>query len=206
MKQFLAIILLIAGAAIASGQTPETETQGKAVCTLTMAQSPQIRGLRLGMTEQQLLALFPGSREDKTILAELSRAPTRFGAASILIRPDNYASKADFAGMGSMDIRFLDGRVSGFRVSYNKPEWKTVDEFIAKVSEQLSLPTGDTWEPFVGLDNQLKILKCSGFEINAFMGLKGSNVNYLEMRDTVAVETLKERKAKAREKALESNP
>lgn len=203
MKKFLAIALLIIGASVVSAQTNETAAAPeKAICTLTLAQAPEIRGLRLDMTVEQVLALFPGSNAEKVIIDALAKAkaPNRFGSTSITITPDKYESKAKFAGLGSITFRFVDGRVSTFRVGYNNPEWKNVDEFIAKFSVGWNLPAANAWEPFVGMDEQMKTLKCNGFEMSAFAGGKNVNVNYIEMKDTAAEQKLKERAQKAAEK------
>jgi hypothetical protein len=47
----------------------------------------------------------------------------------------------------------------------------------------------------------MKILKCKDFEVRVFAGGEGGNLNYVLMRDLVADKTLKDRRAKAREKA-----
>jgi hypothetical protein len=172
-----------------------------------MAQVPDINGLKLGMTPEQVLALFPGSNEDAELRASLSRPPSPLGVASFVIRPDRYKSKEQFAGITQITFTLLDGRVSSFSVGYNGPEWPHVDKFVAKFSEGTNLPPPDAWEAYVGMDTQLKILKCTDVEIRVFAGGQGGNLNYVLMRDLVAEQKLKDRRAKAREKATpESKP
>jgi hypothetical protein len=74
---------------------------------------------------------------------------------------------------------------------------------VAKFAQETSLPTIESWEAFVGLDTQLKLLKCTDFEIRVFAGGPGGNLNYVLVRDLAAVQKLKERRAKAREKAMQ---
>lgn len=200
MKKFLVIGLLLMGASVISGQTTD-----KRVCTLTTAQAPGIGGLKLGMTIEQVLALFPGSREDGEIRAILARPANPFGVVNLIIRPPMYSTKAKFARVNQINIAFLDGRLSNFYAGFNGPEWKHVDEFVTKFSEGTNLPPADEWEAQVGLDNQLKNLKCKEFEISIFAGGEGGNVNYVKMQDTPAQEKLKERRVKARE-AKEAKP
>src|SRR6267142_2813573 len=57
------------------------------------------------------------------------------------------------------------------------------------------------WEAYVGMDNSLKILKCTDFEIRVFAGGQGGNLNYALMKDLAAEKKLKERRDKARAKA-----
>lgn len=200
MKKFLSIGLLLIGASLVSGQTNHSSTGNQSGCALTMAQAPGIGGLKLGMTAEQMLALFPGSREDSDIRAALSRPANAFGVTNFIIRPEKYASKAKFAGISQINVAFLDGRISNFYVGYNSGEWKHVDEFVTKFSRGTSLPAPGAWEAHVGLDNQLKTLKCKNFEISIFAGSTGTQqVNYVKMHDVEALKKLKERRTKARE-------
>src|SRR6266852_5187701 len=73
--------------------------QEKTACTLTLAGAPVINGLKLGMTADEVLALFPGSKEDAEVRASLSRPPSQFGTSSFVIRPDRYQSKEKFTGI-----------------------------------------------------------------------------------------------------------
>src|SRR6266550_4624051 len=103
MKSFLAIVPVVIGISIAcsayksagsqpatnngadlgqsSAQTNNTSTQNSPPCSLTMDQTPVINGLRLGMTAEQVLALFPGSSEDVQLRDSLSRPPSQLGVS-----------------------------------------------------------------------------------------------------------------------------
>jgi hypothetical protein len=153
------------------------------------------------MTPEQVLALFPGSNEDAALRANVSRPPSPLGVSDFVIRPDKYQSKEKFVGISQITFTLLDGRVSSFSVGYNGPEWPHVDKFVAKVAEGTNLPASDAWEAYVGMDTQMKTLTCQDFEIRIFAGGKGGNLNYVLMRDLVADKKLKDRRAKAREKA-----
>jgi hypothetical protein len=176
-------------------------TQEKPTCQLTLAGAPDIKGLRLGMTTDEVLALFPGSKEDAEVHASLAAPPGKFGTSSFLVRPEKYESKDKFAGVSQITFRLLDSRVATFTVGYNGPEYSHVDKFVAKFIESTSLPAADQWEAYVGMDNSLKILKCTDFEINVFIGGQGGNLNYVMMKDLEAEKKLKERRDKARPKA-----
>jgi hypothetical protein len=182
-------------------QTTDASAQDKPTCQLTLAGAPDIKGLRLGMTPEQVLALFPGSNEDAEIRSSLAKPPSQFGVSSFLVRPDKYRSKDNFAGISQITFSLLDGRVSSFSVGYNGPEFAHVDKFVATVVEGTNLPPADQWEAYVGMDTQLKILKCQDFEIRVFAGGPGGNLNYVLMSDLAAAKKLKDRKDKARAKA-----
>lgn len=185
----------------ASGQASNTSVHDKPDCQLTLAQAPVINGLKLGTTVEEVLALFPGIKEDAEVRSSLSRLPSQFGVSGFVVRPARYESKEKFAGINQITFTLLDGRVSNFTVGYNGPEYSHVDKFVAKFTEGTNLPAADQWEAYAGMDTQLKTLKCTDFEIRVFAGGQGGNLNYVLMRDLVADEKLKERRKKAREKA-----
>jgi hypothetical protein len=121
--------------------------------------------------------------------------------SGFVIKPDKYQPKEKFTGLTQITFILLDGRVSSFSVGYNGPAWPHVDTFVAKFIEGTNLPAADEWEAYVGMDTQLKTLKCKDFEVRVFAGGEGGILNYVLMRDLVADKTLKDRRAKAREKA-----
>jgi hypothetical protein len=219
MRSFLVILFAMIGVSIAcsgyksagsqplandnvqaqpSASTNTAAAQEKSPCTLTLAGAPDINGIRLGMTPDEVLALFPGSKDDAEVRADVSKPPGQFGVSSFLIRPEKYESKDKFAGISQITFTLLDGRVSSFYVGYNGPEYSHVDKFVAKFVEGTNLPAADQWEAYVGLDNSLKILKCTEVEIRVFAGGKGGNLNYVLMKDLLAEKKLKDRRAKAR--------
>jgi hypothetical protein len=161
-----------------------------------LTQSPDINGLRLGMTLEQVLALFPGIRNDAEVSASLDRPINRFGVQSLVLRPERYSSKKRFDRVSQITPTFLDGRVSTLVVGYNAPLWQHVDEFVAKFSEENKLPGADSWDAYTGMETQLKTLKCNGFEVSLFTGGNSVNINYVQLRDTVARQKLKERTAR----------
>jgi hypothetical protein len=193
--------------AIAENRTKERLARARrAASRLTMAQAaPAISGLKLGMTTEQVLALFPGSKDDKEVRSSLSRPASQFGESSLTIRPGKYSSKSKFDRISQIIFTLLDGRVSTFYVGYDGPVWEHVDEFVTKFSEEKSLPTVDSWEAYVGMDTQVKTLKCKDFEISLFAGGQNVEINYVQMNDLTAQQKLKERKAAAKKKELDES-
>ena len=185
-----------------TGQLIATSTQEKTPCTLSSAGAPDISGLRLGMTPDEVLGVFPGSKTDPDIQNYLSRPPSQFGVSELVIKPAKFGSKDKFAGINQVTFVLLDGRVSTFTISYNGPEYSHVDKFVAKFLEGRNLPALDQWEPYVGMDTQMKSLKCADFEITVFAGGEGGKLNYVAMKDLVADKKLKDRRAKARANAV----
>ncbi len=217
MKPFFAVLLLVVGLCVACeirptnsqsstskpaapSPTPTIKAEvSKSPCSLAMDQAPVLSGLRLGMTPDQVTAIFPGSKDDGEVRAALARPPSPLGVTSLIMRPDKFGSKEKFVGVTQITFDLLDGHVSAINVGYNGPEYPHVDKFVEKFTEGSSLPTVDAWEAYVGLDTQMKTLKCQDFEIQIFAGGEGGNLNYVRMRDLAADKTLKERRAKAKE-------
>jgi hypothetical protein len=186
---------------------PTVDEQAKAkrvkkpeIYPMILAQAPVVNGLKLGMTPDQVLALFPGSRTDKDVRLDLDRPPSRFGVSSFTIRPEKYSSASKFEGITQLSFTLFDGRISTLYVGYDGPVWSHVDEFVAKFSEKRNLPAADSyWEAYLGMDDQLKTLKGKEVEISLFAGGKNLSINYVQMRDLVALKKFKERLAKSKE-------
>lgn len=219
MKLFLGIILTVMGVSVAcagykSASSPSVATdpstinqasnppinlttQEKSACNLDMSQAAVISGLKLGLTPAEVLALFPGSKDDAELRARLSEPSSEFGVSNFVITPSKYETREKFVEISQITLTLLDGRVSSFSVGYNGPEWPHVDKFVAKFVEGTNLPAVDQWEPYVGMEN-LKILKCTDFEVRVHAGGPGGSLNYVLVQDLQAAKTLKERRAKAR--------
>jgi hypothetical protein len=187
-----------------SEQPANSAEQSSSNCSLTMAAAPVLNGLKLGMTPDEVLALFPGSKDDSEVKSYLLRPPGRFGESELIIRPAKFDSKEKFAGINQITLRLSDGRVYEFTVGYTGPAYSHVDQFVTKFVAGTNLPSADQWQAYVGMDTQLKILTCKDFEIRVFAGGEGGNLNYVLMRDLEADKKLKDRRKKAREQASPS--
>lgn len=169
-----------------------------AASRMTVAQSPSILGLRLGMTTEQALSLFPGITNDAEIRSSLSRPASKLGISNLTISPGKYSGAKTFERVTQINLTFLDGRVFNLNVGYNGPLWGHVDEFVAKFSEETRLPGADSWDAYVGMDTQLKTLRGMDFEVTIFAGGENVNINYVNLRDLTAQQILKERRARNR--------
>ena len=181
--------------------TASSIPQESGACTLKLSEAPVLKGLKLGMTPEEILALFPGSKDDAELRSALARPPGRFGNSTFMITPSKYGSAGDYKEISRITFSVLDGRVSNFTVAYNGPEWPHVDKFIEKFGSGKTLPPADRWEPFSGMDTQMKTLTCNGFAIRIFAGGEGGSQNYVLLEDLDADKKLKDRRKKAREQA-----
>ncbi|HEX6718176.1 MAG TPA: hypothetical protein VF088_13750 [Pyrinomonadaceae bacterium] len=157
--------------------------------------------LKLGMTKEEVLAVFPGSKDDPELRSQLSRPPSPLGVSNFVVQPEKLAPDEKFAKFTHFTFNLLDGRVSSLNIGYNGPAYSNVDEFITKFVEGTNLPPADQWQIYTGMDNQLKILRCKDFEVRVFAGGTDGNLNYVVLTDLEADKRLKERRAKARAQA-----
>jgi hypothetical protein len=168
MKHILLSACLLLIAISTNGQTNNPALQP---CSLQLSRAPAIRGVKLGMTVDELLSLFPGSSDSLGIKDRLAAAEgySNFGAASFPITPSNWASKERFAGVSYYDFRVFDRRVVRFDVYYEGfptgARWQDTDDLIQRFSDSLHLPGPKDWVKDEG--SSRKRLKCDGFEISA---------------------------------------
>ena len=142
-------------------------------CTLTVSQAPVIRGIKLGMKTQDVLAIFPGSAEEplnKAALEKVDNYPN-FGAANLSIGIRQYPTpKGRFDGISNYRLVSLDSRLVQYAVEYDGlpygPRWHRVDDFIAKMAEAFHLPSASEWV-VDDYANYRKTLKCEGFRLEA---------------------------------------
>jgi len=182
-------------------QNESAATQEKVKCALTRASIAGLNGPKLGMTSDEVLALFPGSKDDPAVKADLARPPSKLGTSTLLIQPGKYGSKDKFPGIGQFTFILLDGHVSDLSIHYNGPEYSHVDKFVAKFVEGTSLPSADQWDSYAGLDSQMKTLTCADFEIRVYAGGDGGSMNSVTFKDLSAEIELKDRRKKARAQA-----
>lgn len=170
MKYVLAVTILITTTGI--GYSQQTAVQSNQ-CSLKLAQSPAVRGIKLGMNLNEVLALFPGSREDNYIKNEISNVGfysgvetlPRFGVLNFSVAPAQYSTKERFTGIELLSFTFLDDRLAVYSVQYSRPPWPKLDEFVDKVAGAFHLPAADKWTS----ENAFrKNLECDDFKLQAF--------------------------------------
>lgn len=145
---------------------PEPPPPPKPTCKLTLAQAPVIRGLRLGMTSDELLAIFPGNeREEFNRAQQLKSAelPPNYGYTNFQFNPSNYATKDRFMGIGSLSFELFDKKVVSIRASYsNTPQFDRPGQLMEIITRQFSLPEFKDWPGYSEyLSNPS--LACEGF-------------------------------------------
>jgi len=176
MKTVFALTIFLGAASAVYGQPAPTQPSQ---CSLKLAQAPAVRGIKLGMSAEDLLAAFPGSAGEDGIRLSLSKADNypNFGVVGMNIVPARYSTKERFAGIGYFNFVILDGRVAQYEVHYlpapQGPTWRDIDDFIAKLVEAFHVPAAKDWTPIQ--QSAMKDLKCDGFQLRAStVNLQGS--------------------------------
>lgn len=172
-------------------------------CNLTAADSPNIRDIRLGMSLQQLLALFPASNRRKEMKEALEKARETTGNEIVYLsfNPATDGSSERLSGIDSVLVGMHKGQVVDFHVSYAGPTWNTVEEWIEKLSQTLGLPKAKAW--VVGPnENPNKILKCKEVEIEAGLQGAGASIRIRNMKFVKGVDERKEEEEERKRRAF----
>jgi hypothetical protein len=175
MRHILLSAFLLLTAISTYGQTDSPPQP----CTLKLSQAPAVRGMKLGMTVDELFPLMPGSSDNagyKQILSAAEGYP-KFGDAAFSIFPSSWGNKERFAGISDLWVHTFDRRIIGLTVRYEQfpsgARWKNADDLIQRFSDSLHLPGPKEWgpDPF---STSVKKLKCDGFEVTVSAGDQGS--------------------------------
>ena len=150
------------------------EPQAQPACGLTESNSPAVRGIRLGMGVDQLVALFPASAKRKEVRDALDRA--RAGNEIVQVLFDPTADGERFAGVESVGARIYKGHVAAFNVSYVGTTWGSIDEWVAKLAEAYGLPDSSRWAAGPS-ESPNKVLACNGIEVEAALQGGGSSIS-----------------------------
>lgn len=160
-KKPLAIIAVLFACALSA---PAQENK----CALKIAelkQAPELYGLRLGMTTDQARAVVPAiqiSPKDDIGFATTSFSPD--------FNPQ--MDKAAFAGVRTVSLEFLDGKLFTLWIGFNSSyKWKTLEEFVPGMSMALGLPPG-AW----AVSSARQTLECSDVQLVASMIAQGPSI------------------------------
>lgn len=154
-------------------------------CTLKLTQlpnAPELFGFHLGMSTEEVKVKAP--------LIMFGR-PDEFGVIKTSINPsfDPRFDQAAFAGVRTISLDFLDGRLVTLWIGYDERfKWQTVDDFIAGISRSLNLSV-----PWIA-KRGARELTCDGFSIFASM-IAGSPS--IRITDEAAQETIATRREEA---------
>jgi hypothetical protein len=209
------LVTLLGLVLTAISQSPQTSSQSQtsarpqnhSTCSLTPGQAPAVRGIKLGMSVEQVLSIFPESSERPDVKQALGNSesyPT-YGIAHLYFQMVMYPSLARdrFAGIDGIAITLFDGRVVELQIIYagrnsspRGPFWPNVEDFVSKLSEAYALPDARDWHQF---GPGTKVLQCNGINLEANLMGGGAGFSFA-LRTTKYLDTSKERGEEVEEK------
>ena len=171
-------------------------------CQLTLEQAPVIRGFRLGMSVDEILALMPESAEKLNIRAKLEKAPLppSYGVTGFTLSRNQLlltpANQERFAGVDHINFVVLDNRITGFNVYYlrisqiEQPNWSP-ETWANKIAQAFSLPDLSLWKS----EGSSLRLDCSGFTVRTENSMQG-----IYLGDNASQKTIDQRMAAEQER------
>jgi hypothetical protein len=153
---------------------PEPPPQ-KPTCKMTLAQAPVIRGLRLGMTSDELFAIFPANEREEFDRAQQLRSaelPPKYGHTFFDLYTSKYPTKDQFMGIGNIRFDLFDKKVVSIIANYtDTPQFESTGQLMEIITRQFGLPEykdGPGSEYWNGTS-----LSCEGFTFRV-SGLSGA--------------------------------
>jgi hypothetical protein len=155
-------------------------------CHLAREGISSLYGVKLGMSLEEVISLFPGSAGDANVrrALELSQSPDLASSIRIVIAAHK-AINQNLADVKQFFFQFRNRRLFSLHVDYLSPQWKNVNEFIERRGHLLNLPAANGWEPVEGNSLSSRYLICDGIEIRFYAApARSTNLNYIKLTDT----------------------
>ena len=152
-------------------------------CVLKLSElpnAPELFGFHLGMTNDQVKARVP---------QVIFEHPNEFGLSKTSINPDfdSRINKSSLAGVRTISLDFLDGRLTSLWLGYDSSfKWQTVPDFVKGISQSLRLP--DAWTSWKSRGQQLH---CADFQMTVNIVAEGPGFHII---DETAEQTLTARR------------
>ena len=204
MRRLLTAAILVSGLLVSAVSGGDAQT-AEQKCSAQLARSLTIRGLRLGMSIEETLALFPGASERQDVKSALANANDHpnYGQARLSFAPGNVSQsvrQTRFEGVSNINVTLFDSRLVSFSVQYPGFEgggysWKNVDDLISKFAETLRLPEPRYWN---SNDGYTKHLDCGELRVSAFAS--GNGNGSITIADDSYVKVVEERRSSLYEK------
>jgi hypothetical protein len=146
----------------------------------TLPAAPELLGLRLGMSRDQIKAVVPQTLFGRT---------DHFGVAKTTINPhfDPKIDQTKYQGVRSISLDLLDDRLTSLWIGYDETfQVKTIDEFVKVLSKSLQLD--GNWSSWRSRGQQMR---CADFQLIVSTLAGGPSLRLL---DFAAEETIATRR------------
>lgn len=153
-------------------------------CTLMLKDSPNVRGLRLRMTEREFLEVVPGAVKDQST----SLANREVGEETYDLPVAAWDAPIEYE---ARFVQFVDGRLSFVSIVYPNFEPTSANDFARQAAEKLGLPIKG-WR---SSGTESRILDCAEFSVEVWTGKEGFKQEHphLLLRDKVATAIIAQR-------------
>jgi hypothetical protein len=141
-------------------------------CSLKLAELPDVPelfGFRMGITTDQVKARVP-----QVVFGQVDE----FGSSKTSINPDfdSQIDKSTFAGIRTVSLDFLDGRLTSLWLGYDSSfKWQTVPDFVKGISQSLRLP--NAWISWRSRGQQLR---CADFQMTVTIVAEGPSFHIVD--------------------------
>ncbi|HEV7844546.1 MAG TPA: TolC family protein, partial [Pyrinomonadaceae bacterium] len=191
--------------ALTGAQGASPRNSSGAICPLTLAQAPNISGLRLGMSTAEATALFPALKLSP---------PDKVGVSNAVLNQKDFGGNQFFEGVQTVLLQFAEGRLYLIHVGYPVTNsWNSKDEFLTYIARKLNI-NGD-WKPFYNWqdknvrdisDLRSLALECTGFRLSVGIGIEalgGDQFPRFELEDLNTSRIVRQRAEELRRKEKE---
>lgn len=143
-KNIFILTIVILSVVSVFGQKPATKS---AVCTDETVRKISSRGINIGANDGDVVNRFALTKEEKRKLLNSSSGGDndRIGYKFFSISPAQNPQDEELAGISDYTFSFLDKRLTGFTIFYNKPIWENTEQFTTKMAETFALPNIKSW-------------------------------------------------------------
>ena len=133
----------------------DKQSEMRSPCKLSMSESPEIRGLKLGLTTKEFESKFPNAK-----LPDADEAGDRiFHVAS------SYPYGMELGGTRGVVLEFFDDKLVEFEITYDDSvRWLKVGDFVDAISSTLNLPEGWTSNRY---NRDTREMHCPDFVVSA---------------------------------------
>jgi hypothetical protein len=214
--RYLALVAILVGTTMLSAGQARKRANVQPACRMTADQSPEIRGLRLGMSVADLTAAFPEETNKKAIQRAVDDAkkPDAYGFARVTLLRSYPVVNPRFSGVLFILVQLVDEHISLLRVDYESgTEWKSADQFVSKLSDAFHLPAGENWrsadnaQPYQAkasaVDYGNRVLSCNDFTILATIN-NGNGGSAVEVKNPRMEQVVDDRREAAKEKVRQA--
>jgi hypothetical protein len=204
MKPLISTLLLFAVVSpVSYAQTPASVTQTSVdKCSLGVAESPQVRGLKLGQKSEVLRRLF--NEEDSRLgrlIDSAQRSTDDLGRQTVQIYNSMYRNSEKLKNLTSVNLTYLDDRLASIKLYFDESvRWQSSQHFAAAVADQLQLPTKGWSDPV------MPRLTCTGFFVQVFVFDSRKTSMLLIEEANLELEIQKRKAKKEQKRGADSQP